>query len=86
MSKYSLAKDVLEQLAGTSSAEGVDVADAQEALLITLIQAMKETRGSDYLKGLLQYEVLCCVEHRHAFLVAILIHHEMHWRLSVLRR
>ena len=57
MSKYSLAKTVIEQLADASADEGVEVADAQEALLISLVQELKQSRGPEYLKSLLQYEV-----------------------------
>ena len=56
-SKYGLAKEVIEQLHNRAGEAGIDEADAQEALLISLVQSLKELKGSDYMKSILQYEV-----------------------------
>lgn len=56
-SKYGLAKDAIAQLNDAAASSGIDAADAQEALLISLVQTLKELRGADNLRGVLQYEV-----------------------------
>ena len=56
-SKYGLAKEVIEQLHNRAGEAGIDEADAQEALLISLVQSLKELKGADYMKSILQYEV-----------------------------
>ena len=55
--KYGLAKIAIENLDAEADANGIDPGDAQEALMVTLIQAMKDSRGSGWLKQFLQYEV-----------------------------
>ena len=57
ISKYGLAKETLEALKAASAENNIAEDDAQEALLITLIQSLKEHRGADNLRGILQYEV-----------------------------
>ena len=56
-SKYGLAKDAITQLNDAAASAGIDPADAQEAMLISLVQSLKELRGADTLRGVLQYEV-----------------------------
>ena len=56
-SKYGLAKEVIEQLHNRAGEVGIDEADAQEALLISLVQSLKELKGAEYMKSILQYEV-----------------------------
>ncbi|MEM7097312.1 MAG: hypothetical protein AAF541_03560 [Pseudomonadota bacterium] len=55
--KYGLAKAAIEALQREADVEQLDPADVQEALMVTLIQAMKDSRGSGWLKQFLQYEV-----------------------------
>jgi len=55
--KYGLAKDLIEACNAQSDAAGIDPGDAQEALLISLIQTLKALRGPIALKSVLQYEV-----------------------------
>ncbi len=55
--KYGLAKEALQWLADNAGEVPVTVDEAEEALLISLIQNMKENRGRDYLRGVLQYEI-----------------------------
>ncbi len=56
-SKYALAKDTLASMDERAGGAGLDTADVQEAMLVTLVQALKEARGPDYLRGVLQYEI-----------------------------
>ncbi len=55
--KYGLAKDLIEACIAQADAAGIDPGDAQEALLISLIQTLKELRGPSALKSVLQYEL-----------------------------
>ena len=56
MSKYAVAKDVLTHTVSLADSAGLDPVDVQEALLILLVQALKEGRGAEYMRGILQYE------------------------------
>ena len=57
ISKYGLANETLEALKAASAENNIAEDDAQEALLITIIQSLKELRGAENLRGILQYEV-----------------------------
>jgi len=57
ISKYSIARTVIDQIQQHAAAHGLDAIDVQEATMILLIQALKESRGSDTMRGLLQYEI-----------------------------
>ena len=57
MSKYSLAKALISELDGKAEGEGVEPSEAQEALLISLVQNLKDNRGVDYIRSILQYEI-----------------------------
>lgn len=57
ISKYSIARTVIDQIQQHATAHGLDAIDVQEATMILLIQALKESRGSDTMRGLLQYEI-----------------------------
>ena len=56
-SKYALAKDTLASMGDNAEAVSLDAVDVQEAMIVTLVQTLKETRGPDYVRGLLQYEI-----------------------------
>lgn len=56
-SKYSLANEAIDTLNQRAAENGVEPDDAQEALMILVIQSLKATRGAAALKSLLQYEV-----------------------------
>ena len=57
MSKYTLAADTIQHLAKRASPLAIDSVDAQEALLFSLIQTLREENGSKYVKDILQYEI-----------------------------
>ena len=57
MSKYGLAKRVIRDLDGMAEAISIDRDDAQEALLISLVQTLKESRGVEHIRGILRYEL-----------------------------
>ncbi len=54
-SKYDVAKKVIEDI--NAYAHEVEPVEAQEATMVLLVQALKKTRGVDYLHGLLQCEI-----------------------------
>lgn len=56
-SKYGLAKELLTNLSRRAEQCALTVSDAEEALLISVIQSMKSDRGDAYLRGILQYEI-----------------------------
>ena len=56
-SKYALAKAAIAELNEQAAAAGIEPDDAQEALMISVIQSLKSARGGPALKGLLQYEM-----------------------------
>ena len=57
MSKYSLAKQVILDLEATAQGAGIEAEEVQEALLVSLVQTLKDSRGADYVRGTLQYEL-----------------------------
>ena len=57
MSKYGLAKQVILDLESAAQAAGIDTEEAEEALLVSLVQALKASMGADYVRGTLQYEL-----------------------------
>ena len=56
-SKYGLANESIETLNAAASSANIDCGDVQEAMLVTLVQALKQERGVDYLRSFLQYEI-----------------------------
>jgi len=58
-SKYSLAKEGIADITKRAMDVSIDPAEAQEALIVSLVQTLKETNGADYVRGVLQYEVEC---------------------------
>lgn len=56
-SKYSIARNLIEQLQQHAESHSLDPTDVQEATMILLIQALRESRGSESMRGLLQYEI-----------------------------
>ena len=56
-SKYALAKETLAGMGKCAEQSTLDPVDVQEAMFITLVQTLKETRGRDYVRGLLKYEI-----------------------------
>ena len=57
LSKYSIAKEIIENGVQRATDAGVDVSDVHEATLVLLVQALKDARGGDNVRGLLQYEL-----------------------------
>ena len=57
MSKYSLAKQVILDLEATAQGAGIEAEEVQEALLVSLVQTLKDSRGANYVRGTLQYEL-----------------------------
>ena len=55
--KYSIAKEVLEQVAAQAQSEGVAEDEVQEALMILIIQNLAKVRDAGNVKSLLQYEM-----------------------------
>ncbi|MED5582244.1 MAG: hypothetical protein VYA82_09175 [Pseudomonadota bacterium] len=47
----------MDQLHQYADSNGLDKTDVEEATLILLIQALKNSRGSESMRGLLQYEI-----------------------------
>ena len=56
-SKYTIARELIDQLHQYADSNGLDKTDVEEATLILLIQALKNSRGSKSMRGLLQYEI-----------------------------
>ena len=56
-SKYGVAKAAIEYAAEAAQANTLDCADVHEALLVSLIQTLKESKGASYLVPLLRYEI-----------------------------
>lgn len=57
MSKYKLSEKIISDLEPAARRIGIDSEDVQEALLVSLVQALRASRGSDYVRGFLQYEL-----------------------------
>ena len=55
--KYAIARELIDQLHQYADSNGLDKTDVEEATLILLIQALKNSRGSESMRGLLQYEI-----------------------------
>ncbi len=57
VSKYGLARELIEELGRRSRDAGLDPDDVEEALLISLVQSLKARRGSADVRSVLQYEI-----------------------------
>lgn len=57
ISKYALAKALIEELAQRSGEAGLEPNDVEEALLISLVQSLKARRGASEVRSILQYEI-----------------------------
>ena len=55
--KYAIARELIDQLHQYADSNGLDKTDEEEATLILLIQALKNSQGSKSMRGLLQYEI-----------------------------
>ena len=55
--KYAIARELIDQLHQYADSNGLDKTDVEEASMILLIQALKNSRGSESMRGLLQYEI-----------------------------
>ena len=55
--KYGIANALIDDLNTRAADAAIEPGDAMEATLIMLIQAFKESRGADYARGILQYEL-----------------------------
>ena len=56
-SKYTIARDLIDPLHQQADSQGLDQTDVEEAAMILLILALKNSRGSESMRGLLQYEI-----------------------------
>ena len=56
-SKYTIARDLIDRLHQQADSHDLDQTDVEEATLILRIQALKNSRGSESMRGLLQYEI-----------------------------
>ena len=50
-SKYTIARELIDQLHQYADSNGLDKTDVEEATLILLIQALKNSRGSESMRG-----------------------------------
>ena len=57
MSKYALAKTAVQDLDQVAAQNNIDAQEAHEALLVTLVQVLKEDAGAAHVRGFLQYEL-----------------------------
>ena len=57
MSKYALAKSTIQSLSETAQTQGIEVIEAKEAMMISLVQDLKDCRGAEFIRTLLQYEI-----------------------------
>ncbi len=57
MSKYSIANELVATAREKAEAAGLDSTDVHEATLVMLVQALKESRGAQNTRGILQYEI-----------------------------
>lgn len=57
ISKYGLAKELIETLAARAREAGLDPGDVEEAMLISLVQSLKAARGAADVRSILQYEI-----------------------------
>ena len=55
--QYAIAREQIDPLHQYADSNGLDKTDVEEATLILLIQALKNSRGSESMRGLLQYEI-----------------------------
>ena len=55
--KYGLAKELIAILDKRARDEALNTEDAEEALLVSIIQSLKGHKGVEYLRGILQYEI-----------------------------
>lgn len=56
-SKYAMANALIEQIESQSGEHKLDPQDVAEATLVMLVQALKKSKGADYTRGVLQYEM-----------------------------
>ncbi len=56
-SKYGIANDLIAQVSPLAAEHSLDSADVHEATIVMLVQALKEAKGPDYVRGILQYEM-----------------------------
>ena len=57
MSKYGVAKELIEAAHEKAAATGIDTEDVMEATLVLLVQELKPLRGVASLRSFLQYEI-----------------------------
>ena len=55
--KYGIARDVVNYATDQATENNMAAEDLHEALLISLIQALKDSKGVPYLVPLLRYEI-----------------------------
>ena len=55
--KYGIANELIAEIQARAGQGSLDPADVQEATLVMLVQALKETKGAAYTRSFLQYEM-----------------------------
>lgn len=56
-SKYTIANELVALGNERADTHALDATDVQEATIVMLVQALKETRGPAHVRGILQYEI-----------------------------
>ena len=56
-SKYGIANDLVAEVETRAADANLDKGDVQEATLVMLVQALKESQDAQYVRGILQYEI-----------------------------
>ena len=57
MSKYAIAQSLLDGAAEQAQADGIELADVVEAMLVLAIQELAKSRGGDHARNFLEYEM-----------------------------
>lgn len=57
VSKYSIAKQQIQNTIDCAKEAGIDGVEALEALTVMLVQELKSGRGADHTRQFLQYEI-----------------------------
>lgn len=55
--KYGIANELIAQIDSHAGLNSLDPADVQEATVVMLVQALKASKGADYTRSMLQYEI-----------------------------
>ena len=56
-SKYGIANDLIAQIEPLAGENNLEPADVHEATIVMLVQALKDAKGPDFVRSILQYEM-----------------------------